>query len=127
MTRTSLRLPIGISTTALLLCCLQLASAQSFQVTNVSINVQGKFTGGFPSATNSYFILNRGPQVTTITSAVAMVLGQAGGGLLNDPATLSGAAFFNVQKVPLTQPHDTDGDGIDDVYELQHSSFLNPL
>lgn len=121
------RRPIGISTTALLLCCLQWASAQSFQITNVTLNAQGIFKIGFPSTNTSYFILNRGPQVGNTTSAVDMVLGQAGGGQLTNSATGSGAAFFNVQMVLLTQPHDTDGDGIDDVYELQRPSFLNPL
>jgi hypothetical protein len=127
MTRTSFHLRLGFLTAALVFCCLQLVSAQNFQVTSDSINAQGKFTVGFASDINSYFILNRGPQVLTITSPVAMVLGQAGGGQLTDTVAAVGASFFTVQKVPLTQPHDSDGDGIDDVFELQHSSFLNPL
>ena len=121
------RLRIGIATAALLLGCLPWASAQSLEVTNATLNAQGIFAVGFPSATDSYFILNRGPQVGNITLAVDMGLGQAGGGQLSNSVTAASAAFFNVQQVPLTAPHDLDGDGIDDVYELQHPSFLNPL
>jgi hypothetical protein len=29
--------------------------------------------------------------------------------------------------VPIAHPLDSDGDGIDDVYELRHPPFLNPL
>lgn len=81
----------------------------------------------FPSAVDSYFILNRGPQVGNITSAVDMVLGRDGVGQLADSITESGLAFYNVQMVPLVEPGDTDGDAIDDGYELQHSNVLNPL
>ena len=121
------RLRIGIATAALFLGCLSWASAQSFQITNATLNAQGIFAVGFPSATDSYFILNRGPQVGNITLAVDMALGQAGGGQMSNAVTAASAAFFNVQQVPLTQPHDLDADGIDDVYELQHPNFLNPL
>lgn len=120
-------LPTTIVTVTLVFCCLQRVPAQSLQVTNVAINAQSKFTVRFPSAADSYFILNRGPSVSNVTSPISMVLGQSGGGQLTDTVVAVGAAFFNVQKVPLTAPHDTDGDGIDDVYELQHSSVLNPL
>ena len=113
---------------ALILCHESLASAQSFQVTNVFINPQNKFTVEFPSDTNSYFILARNSALANVTNAVAMVLGTAGGGQLTDTNAAVGMAFFKVQKVPLTAPHATDGDSIDDVYKLQHPNvFLNPL
>ena len=35
--------------------------------------------------------------------------------------------FYRVVRVPLDRPLDTDGDGIDDVYELRRGSFLDPL
>jgi hypothetical protein len=43
------------------------------------------------------------------------------------PAKTNGPAFYRVQQVPIAQPLDSDGDGIDDVYELRHASFLHPL
>lgn len=113
---------------ALILCHGPLASAQSFQVTNVFINPQNKFTVKFPSDTNSYFILDRNSALANVTNAVAMMLGTAGGGQLTDTNAAVGMAFFKVQKVPLISPHATDGDGIDDVYKLQHPNvFPNPL
>jgi hypothetical protein len=105
-----------------------MASGQGFQITNAFINPQGKFTVGFPSDTNSYFILIRNSSARNITNAVAMALGTTGGGQLTDPATASGSGFFKVQKVPLDSPYSSAGDGIDDVYKLQHTNvFPNTL
>jgi hypothetical protein len=44
---------------ALIFCHGQLASAQSFQVTNVFMNPQNEFTVKFPSDASFYFVLNR--------------------------------------------------------------------
>lgn len=113
---------------ALILCKSTLASAQSFQITNVFINPQAKLTVKFPSDTNSYFILNRNSVPLNISNGVAMVLGTAGGGQLTDSSAAVGKAFFKVQKVSLALPHATAGDGIDDVYKLQHPNvFPDPL
>src|SRR5205814_10181328 len=52
----------------------------------------------------------------------------AGGqGVRVEAARAGAGAVYLGRKVPIAQPLDTDGDGIDDVYELQHSSVLNPL
>ena len=114
---------------AFMVCALVSASAQTLEITNLSVNAQNKIVVGYPSDINSYFILNRGITVTSITSAATMTLGVSGGGQLTDPTSMTGVsrAFYSVQSVPVTAPHDTDADGIDDVYELQRSSILNPL
>jgi len=113
---------------ALMLCRVPLASAQNFQVTNAFINPQHRFTVEFSSDTNSYFILNRNSAVANITDAVAMVLGPTGSGRLTDTNAAAGIAFFRVNKVPLTSPLATAGDGIDDVYKLQRPNvFPNPV
>ena len=57
-----------------------------------------------------------------------MALGTSGGGQLSDTTTAVGMAFFKVEKVPLSAPQTSAGDGIDDVYKLQHPIvFPNPL
>jgi hypothetical protein len=102
--------------------------AQTFQITNASINPQGKFTAKFSADTNYYFILDRNSALARITNAVAMALGTGGSGQLSDTNAAVGKAFFRVQKVPLTSPLATAGDGIDDVYKLQRPNvFPNPL
>lgn len=77
---------------------------------------------------DSYFILYRGNSVTNITTVVDTRLGQGSHGELRDPVPASQAtAFYRVGQVPLKQPLDSDGDGIDDVYELRHARLLDPL
>lgn len=43
------------------------------------------------------------------------------------PTQRDTTAFYRVQQVPLARPLDTDGDGIDDAYELGHAPDLSPL
>ncbi|HUL51010.1 MAG TPA: hypothetical protein VLU94_00350, partial [Candidatus Nitrosotalea sp.] len=111
------------------LCGLHLAEAQQFQITDTSIDGLGRFTVSHVAAADSYYLLYRGDSPTNFPQVAALKLGQDGFGQLTDPATVNNvtAAFYRVLRVPLTQSLDVDGDGIPDVYELQHPAFLNPL
>jgi hypothetical protein len=81
-----------------------------------------------PNEPDFYFILCRrigldGPEVP-----VAMSLGTAGELVdTNPPAVSSSIVLYAAKKVPVAQPLDSDGDGIHDVYELQHADLLDPL
>lgn len=80
----------------------------------------------YPTRRDSYYIHYFGLDVTNITGPFELRFGD---GL---PATVSFASgsdrgFFRVGEVPLTSPLDVDQDGIDDAYELQHRTILNPL
>src|SRR5438128_6941737 len=105
--------------------------AQEFQITEIGLTPQGGVVVRHPSDTNSYYILYRGDAVTEIVFPVDMALGEPAvlansAGRLADHAPLAETAFYRVLKIPLSQPRDSDGDGIDDVYELRHW-FLDPL
>jgi hypothetical protein len=43
------------------------------------------------------------------------------------PVGEESATFFSFEAVSIFQPIDSDGDGIDDRYELEHPQFLDPL
>ncbi|MCI0536136.1 MAG: PA14 domain-containing protein, partial [Verrucomicrobiales bacterium] len=103
--------------------------AQELRVENVTLDSTGQIHVRHTADPASYYILYRGAEVTRIVLAADLALGVAGVGELSDRATVSSeaSAFYRIRKVPIDQPLDTDGDGIDDVYELRNPDILKPL
>jgi hypothetical protein len=108
-----------------LLSCLHLY-AQVVQITKTEIAADGRFKITFDPKPNSYYILLKGNVVTSINAPVALTLAETE---ISDTQS-SGAlprGFYQLREVLRSAPFDSDNDGIDDVYELQHATFLNPL
>jgi hypothetical protein len=103
------------------------AQAQAFSITNFTVGASGPRTAGFSANGSSYYILYGGTAVTNIPQPISMTLGSAGGMSLQDTSPQLGAQFYRVAEIPLSQPLDSDGDGIDDVFELSYPGCLNPL
>lgn len=101
-------------------------------ITRSWIGGDGKLQVAFaPKQNAAYYILYRRPNVDGVETAVALRAG-CGVAEISDPSDPSpiatqDPAFYRVRQVPMTQPLDLDLDGIDDVYELGHAAFLNPL
>jgi hypothetical protein len=110
-----------------LLTTIQRVQAQSFSTTNFNLAPSGTRNISFEANTNSYYILYSGAVLTSVTQPIAMALGTIGSLQLQDTAPQVGIQFYRVAQVPLAQPLDTDGDGMDDVFELTYSGCLNPL
>ncbi len=95
------------------------------------IGGDGKLRVSFaPTRGTAYYVLYRGESVTRIDTPVALKLsGNSSSQELIDPSPIGthGMAFYRIREVPIDQPLDSDGDGIDDIYELRHPRFLNPL
>ncbi|MCC7374768.1 MAG: hypothetical protein IT581_08930 [Verrucomicrobiales bacterium] len=102
---------------------------QEFKITDASMGSQGRFTVTFAPSTDFYYVLRRGNDPSSIILPRAMALGGGNVGRLEDPSNAAAAvsSFYQVQRVPITEPLDADGDRITDVFELQRGSFLNPL
>lgn len=102
-----------------------------FRITGISFGPDGNPLIEHIADTNSYFILLAGTQLTNITFAadMALPLGTNGLGQLRDfiSAHTNATRFFRVRKVPLSQPLDSDHDGIDDVWELHRIATQYPL
>ena len=120
--------------TVLFLACLLAGSvfiaylaARDFGITGIARDGD-QVRIGFESDTNSYYVLYRGTVVTGIVSSADLRMGTDGVGQLSDPPGEPAAnrRYYRVLKVPIVEPRDTDGDGIDDVYELARV-FLDPL
>ena len=102
--------------------------SQDLQPDDVALDPNWRLTVRTPAAGTDYFILRRGVSLGTIQRAVGMALGRTVPGVVVDrvPA-LEEAAFYRLQKVSQDDPLDTDGDGVDDVFELRNASILDPL
>jgi hypothetical protein len=107
--------------------CVPLARGQSFSITNWDVAPFGTRTVRFTTDASSYYILYRGSVVTNITQPISIALGVAGSLILQDTSSQTTAQFYRVARIPLTQPLDSDGDGMDDVFELTYAGCLNPL
>ena len=111
---------------ALFVLNLQL-SAIDFRITDLTHGNQGQPEVRFTAATDYYYILYRGDHPSDVTTAATLGLGLNGGRLSDPTRLLEISQFYRLRQVPLDQPLDLDADGIDDVYELSHQDFLNPL
>jgi hypothetical protein len=104
-----------------------LQQAGAFSITNFSIAASGTRTAQLSGDANSYYILYGGTVVTNINQPIALALGSAGALNLQDTSPQLAGQFYRVAEIPLTDPLDSDGDGIDDVFELTYAGCLNPL
>jgi hypothetical protein len=98
----------------------------AFRITDIQLALPAQVMIQHESETNSYYVLYQGESVRQVNRLLAVVLGTP------QLHTFSTAAqgqtsFYRVQRVPLDQPLDSDGDGINDAYELFRPAFLNPL
>jgi hypothetical protein len=99
------------------------------RITDFVIDEQGRSRVQYPSDPVYYYILCRGDDVSGIEPPVALKAGEDGTGELMDerPADQQQRAFYLVKRVHSSAPLDSDGDGIDDVYELNRPAILDPL
>jgi hypothetical protein len=80
----------------------------------------------YPSDPECYHTTFFQPALHQAPVPVAVVLGHDGEDEIpHDPGPLE-EGYYRVRRLPLDAPADTDGDGIDDVYELTYA-FLDPL
>lgn len=103
----------------------------TFAANAQSLTISGTLTSSghpeihFPSKSGFYYILYQGDSVVSVNSPAAFVLGDATPVTLRDNRAVTTASFYRVGQISVLSPLDTDDDGIDDVWELQHR--LNPL
>jgi alpha-tubulin suppressor-like RCC1 family protein len=110
----------------LALTTLSLAGADLRFLTATAIT-NGTLSLSFNSDPAFYYFLEAG-SLGNSTNIHQLQLGRLGVGCFEEPLEASASAsFFRIGKIPVTSPLDTDGDGIDDVYELRRSGRLNPM
>ena len=97
------------------------------RISDIRREADGTVTVRFPAQAGTYYVLRRGTTLPELNRAVALKLGATGELELTDPATSAATGFYRLSEIDRNQAVDTDGDGIDDVYELEHPLILNPL
>jgi hypothetical protein len=103
-----------IAAAVLLLSSAGFLRAQNFRIKEISIDQANRVDLHHEADTNSYYILFQGETVTNIAVAVDIGLGVPNTGeLVAPPAVL---ALYLIRRASIARPVDTDGDGIDDVY-----------
>ena len=101
---------------------------EPFRITRINLAPGGEVTVEVPSDLDHYYVLHQNPDLGEVTTPVDIALGTQGSTQLRDPnSAFPARSFFTVERIPLALPRDSDGDGIDDAYELLHSTFLHPL
>ncbi len=102
--------------------------AQDFAINEVSRGPDQRVRVTYPSTNDAYYILERSSDLQAFPEAVGMALGARGTSTLQEASAVPDRAlFYRLRQVPLTASLDSDGDGIDDVYELERSGILDPL
>ncbi len=102
-------------------------AAQDLALTEVRLDAEHRPVIRFTADPEHYFILYRGDDLTQLAEPVDVVLGDRTDEVRDPASAIFDARFYRVQKVPIPAPLDLDGDGIDDVYELQRAPLLHPL
>ncbi len=111
-----------VETAAGLALATSATQAATIDIANDSAGVHLAVT----SPANTYFALESSGDLTSWTDD-AMKLGGAAVHFNVNPLPGNPRRFYRARVRLLTDPGDADGDGIDDVYELNHPSILNPL
>ena len=97
--------------------------AQPFRIESSQLGPQSQPSFSVPSDTNAYYRLFGGAQTTNLQTVIALSLTNT---LVAPQAPTNASQFFyRAQRIALAAPHDSDGDGIDDLWELANG--LDPL
>src|SRR3954469_22069471 len=95
-----------------------LAQSADFQIEQLVVT-NGSVQVHFAASSDSYYLLYRGSDPSNVNEPIAASLYSESGAMI-DATPLTSSAFYRVEKVSLFTPHDTDRDGLDDVWELRH-------
>lgn len=102
--------------------------AQVVPITNYSVNANGQVQLEVSSSSDKYYILKvRHDNSSPFEIIASMTLGQNGSTILTEPLEHYPIDHYQVLAYAINAPHDTDGDGIDDITEYTHAPTQNPL
>ncbi len=101
------------------------APAQAFRITDIQRS-GGQILIEHQADPAFYYVLNRLNLQTEAETPVNIARAFGSTGQVTDFSPPAGRGLYRVRSVLLSAPEDTDGDGMDDVYEID-KEYLNPL
>ncbi len=116
---------------ALPLFSLLQAQNPDLRIKEIRIDAHGSVAITVPSTTQHYYVLYHRRELdgeSNTDLAIRIQYGEEGTTTLRDQlGTYPDHGFYRVAEHRLNDPADTDGDGVDDVTELEDTRSLNPL
>ncbi|MCP5525527.1 MAG: neutral/alkaline non-lysosomal ceramidase N-terminal domain-containing protein [Verrucomicrobiales bacterium] len=102
--------------------------AQNLRVSSIATDPGSGVTIRYSSSPGHYYVLLRGADVESVQEKAQAQLARdvVSEERFAEPGPLGGEAFYRILEVSRESPLDCDGDGIHDVYELEHDR-LDPL
>ena len=127
-----LSIRLGISAFVCLLFAGSGVAQTPLTISNIRLDSAGRAIVSVPAVPGSYFILYRGDTVAAISTVTDLesdptLTSPQQVELSDELALIPAARFYRVEMVSLASPKDSDGDGMDDAYELAYRPVLNPL
>lgn len=116
------------STLALFLTIFNLGFAQNVPILNYSINNYGQVELEIEAQADKYYILTtlHEPDLA-LQSITSITLGVDGNMVISEPLAAYPLQNYSITEHSIATPDDTDGDGIDDITELNDMPTLAPL
>lgn len=111
----------------LMAACFRAEAADALAIRESGFYPDGRFFVRFLTADNYYYVLRRGSLVTKLVNPRDLNLPSGSELLLVDEEPDPDLAFYRIEAIFVSAPADVDNDGIDDLYELLHSTILDPL
>ena len=105
----------------------KVAGQTGFRISSAGLTIDGYPQLSFNSTASGYYVLYRSSRADNGYVPARMNLSAGPSTTVIDGAARGQTVFYMVREVPVATPLDLDQDGIDDVYELNRSDFLNPL
>jgi hypothetical protein len=101
--------------------------AQQLQISSIELGAENRARVHYSATSNYYYLLLRGDTIASVDRPVAAALFSVTNATLIDPTNLLQSAFYRLREIAVADPFDSDGDGLDDVFELLRPLYLNPL
>jgi len=103
------------------------ANSQEVPILNISTNNNGQVEIEVESSEDKYYILNTTYNAQRSPIPTSMTLGKDGKTVITEPLSRLGQEAYQVLEYDISNPTDTDGDNLDDIFEYNNMPKYGPI